>query len=425
MQKWRFPAGVVPMFQLFILFRLLFSLGTLLNFRGQHMRYPGGWAALVSIIECGLLLVYLSLPFFRRRMGRFFLPVGLMIASLGPWLENLMMVNSFNNPAFNEPVALGLDFQRLLLISSQFQLAFLLFVPQLLISWQYSLRWTLYYNLFLIGLDVLALLVLPTPRPGFGAMTASRIVPRTFLFLLLGFIVNRLSAEQKERAEQLEAANLRLSQQAAALEELATTRERNRLAREIHDTLAHTLSGLAVNLEAAAALRERDPQQSGAILEQSLAVTRSGLVETRRSIQALRATPLEDMGLKLALEALARSCAERLGLKMELQVEAPPYPLQPEVEHCVYRAAEEGLRNIGDHARASRFTLSLQFADRQLRFRLRDDGRGFDPDAGALQGHFGLIGMRERVESLGGAFEVITAPGRGTELVIQLEARPL
>ncbi len=413
------------MLQLFIIFRLLLSLGTLINFQGRHMRYPGGWAALVGVIETGLLLIYLLLPFFRKRMGKYFIPVGLVVATLGPWVENFMMVNSFDNPAFSDPETIGLDFQRLLMISSQFQLAFMLFVPQLLISWQYSLRWTLYYNLFLIGLDVLALLVLPTPRPGFGAMSASRIVPRTFLFLLLGFIVNRLSAEQKERADQLEAANLRLSQHAAALEELATTRERNRLAREIHDTLAHTLSGLAVNLEAAAALRQRDPQQSGEIIDQSLAVTRSGLVETRRSIQALRASPLEDMGLKLALEALARSCAERLGLKMELEIRLPAEPLAPEVEHCLYRAVEEGLRNIGEHAQASRFSLRLRPEAGGLYLTLRDDGRGFDPPAAQRSEQYGLVGMRERVESLGGQFEVISAPGKGTELRICLEARPL
>jgi signal transduction histidine kinase len=227
--------------------------------------------------------------------------------------------------------------------------------------------------------------------------------------LIAGYVINRLSGEQKER-------NRQLSHYAATLEQLSTSRERNRLAREIHDTLAHALSGLAVNLEAVEALWENNPAQAKDILKQSLSVTRSGLVETRRAIQALRAGPLEDLGLVLALKQLALSAAERYNLQPDLNLPESMAELDPAVEQCVYRLAEEGLRNLCQHAGAGRFSMVLDAKKGGLEFTLADDGRGFDNRPEVQEGHFGLRGMHERAEAVGGTLEIASHPGQGTTL---------
>ncbi|NTU76111.1 MAG: sensor histidine kinase, partial [Anaerolineaceae bacterium] len=187
------------------------------------------------------------------------------------------------------------------------------------------------------------------------------------------------------------------------------------------DTLAHTLSGLAVNLEAVTVLWNENPDQAHNILDQSLNVTRSGLVETRRAIQALRASPLDDLGLKISLEQLARSTAERYTLKLELDLPAMLENLDPVLEHCLFRVAEEGLRNIGQHARASQFSMRLRRSGKQLDFTLSDDGVGFDQAANLQDEAYGIRGMRERVEAVGGIFELTSQPGNGTQIHVSMD----
>lgn len=122
----------------------------------------------------------------------------------------------------------------------------------------------------------------------------------------------------------LETANRRLVELAASLEKLTISRERNRMARELHDTLAHTLSGLTVHLEAVKAYLDVEPHTAKALLDESLTHTRRGLNETRRALAALRATPLDDLGLVLALRHLVDSATERTDLQPTLELPSTP-----------------------------------------------------------------------------------------------------
>ena len=140
---------------------------------------------------------------------------------------------------------------------------------------------------------------------------------RLLLYLVVGFVITRMVSAQREQRQKLADANERLVAYAATAEQLAVSHERNRLARELHDTLAHTLSSLSVQLEAVDSVWGVAPEQAHDLLAKARANARSGLTETRRALQALRASPLEDLGLVLAVRNLAEATAARNGLVVQ------------------------------------------------------------------------------------------------------------
>jgi signal transduction histidine kinase len=234
-------------------------------------------------------------------------------------------------------------------------------------------------------------------------------------------MVVRLMKTQREQRRALAHANTHLVHYAATLEQLATSQERNRLARELHDTLAHSLSGVAVQLEAVKTLWDTSPEGARAMLEGSLAATRSGLTETRRALQALRASPLEDLGLGLAIRSLAESAAVRNGLVLDLNIPDRLENLSPDVEQALYRVAQEALENIGKHADAHNVKISLIQENSTVELIISDDGRGFEPQSIDLLNQFGLQGIRERTDMLGGDLEVVSRQGGGTTIRLSWE----
>jgi signal transduction histidine kinase len=203
--------------------------------------------------------------------------------------------------------------------------------------------------------------------------------------------------------------------QTAAIEELAKTKERNRIARDIHDGLGHYLTVVHVQLEAAQALIARDPKAAREALGKAQTLTREGLAEVRRSVALLRSSKPQ-RPLVAAIEKLADECSAD-GIKTELKLTGSPRPLPEPVEITLYRAAQEALTNVRRHARASHLSIELTFAPSEgIRLRVEDDGVGADPVG---QG-FGLIGLRERAESVGGKIAVRSARGQGFRLEVEL-----
>jgi signal transduction histidine kinase len=243
------------------------------------------------------------------------------------------------------------------------------------------------------------------------------------LYLLIGYIVVRMMSIQRGQWRQLAEANARLAQYASTVERLAISQERNRLARELHDVLAHTLSGVAVELEGLRAMMHRDPEQARALLEHSLQAIREGLTETRRTLQELRAKPLEDLGLSMAVQTLAESYASRSGFELELEIDPDLGEYPANVQQGIYRIAQEALANVADHAQAQNVWVELKRDRRQLQLRICDDGCGFDPDTGENEHHYGLLGMRERAEMVGGKLSVESQPGKGTRVSFQSGGR--
>jgi len=203
--------------------------------------------------------------------------------------------------------------------------------------------------------------------------------------------------------------------------EFGATEERNRLAREIHDTLAQGLAGIALQLESADALLD-----SGASTErihrtvtQALNLTRSSLEEARRSVLDLRAAPLEGRSLSAALAELAHGIGRQAALKIDLRVSGDERPLPARLEAGLYRIAQEALTNILKHSQAQQVNIQLSIQPEKVTLLILDDGKGFDPQD-IPQDRFGLRGMNERARLLDGVMELESGLGRGTRLKVSI-----
>jgi signal transduction histidine kinase len=222
-------------------------------------------------------------------------------------------------------------------------------------------------------------------------------------------------AEVERLAAELQTANTRLREYAAQVEELATIQERNRLAREIHDSLGHYLTVINVQLEAAQALVTDDPPRATTALRKAQSLAQEGLADVRRSVAALRAAPNDGRPLP---EALGQLVAETraAGILTHLEVLGQPRALAAQTEQTLYRAAQEALTNVRKHARASRADLTLDYAQAdRLRLVIQDNGIG----AAETAGGFGLLGLRERAALVGGSLAVQSAPGQGFRVEIE------
>jgi len=216
----------------------------------------------------------------------------------------------------------------------------------------------------------------------------------------------------------LGAANVKLRGQALAMEQLATARERNRLARDLHDTLAHSLAGLVVELQAIDTLLQAEPDAARSELVKARQIAQEGLQETRQAIQDLRVDPIEDLGLARALERVAIDFGDRAGVQVAVQISDPQASIANDVASQIYFIAKEALNNIERHADARRVALALERHDGQLLLRISDDGRGFDAGQIDDDERFGLQGMYERAEIIGAQLSVESKLGQGT--VVQL-----
>ncbi len=208
---------------------------------------------------------------------------------------------------------------------------------------------------------------------------------------------------------------------------LATIEERNRLAREIHDTLAQGLAAITLQLETADALAATRPERTQAAVRRALILARNNLEEARRSVMDLRAADLQDHALPEALALLVRRTRAETQLDVRYEY-TPPTPnggafpaLSPHLEAGIYRIAQEALTNAVQHAQARHISLALTLQEEGLMLSVQDDGRGFDPERTqeyVSEGHFGLAGMSERVRLLGGNICIQSMPGEGTQIYV-------
>jgi two-component system NarL family sensor kinase len=204
--------------------------------------------------------------------------------------------------------------------------------------------------------------------------------------------------------------------------------ERNRLAREIHDTIAQGLAALTMQLEVADSLVEARPQPDerlGAAIARALSLARSTLGEARRSVLDLREAPLEGRTLHGALEDIAAEArGERAGLDVAVvaNAEVDASPLSPAIERGLYRIAQQAVANAVLHAHARHVSIRLTRRHDDVTLRIEDDGSGFDPGV-VPPGRFGLVGMHERARLLGGGVVVESEPGAGTAIAVRIPLR--
>lgn len=275
------------------------------------------------------------------------------------------------------------------------------------------LPWSFRWLMLIVQTGLLSLVVLQFRTPDVVVFSALISLMLNGAITLTGHLV---VSEEKAHSVAAEA-NRKLAEYAAQAEELATMRERNRLAREIHDNLGHYLTVVNTQIEAARIVMNSDPARSEYLLERAQSLTREGLGEIRRSVAALRAETLEIRRLPDAIRALIDEHAEA-GLRVDYRIEGEPGMIDSPIEMALYRVAQEGLTNIRKHARAASAELRLRFGSDRIALSLHDDGVG-SAEAGS---GFGLMGLEERIRLLGGTFRVTTAPGAGFTLQVEVPA---
>jgi signal transduction histidine kinase len=227
--------------------------------------------------------------------------------------------------------------------------------------------------------------------------------------------------------------NLRLVEEARKTgRQAGVLRERQRMAHEIHDTLAQGFTSIVMNLEAAEGDVPASSTRAQHHLDQARLTARESLTEARRLVWALRPEALENSpSLPDALARLAQRWSDESGIRAGVTTTGTPCALPSGVEAMLYRVAQESLNNARKHAvGASRVLVTLSYMGETVTLDVRDDGAGFDPVREAERvrdrdsGGFGLRGMRERVEGAGGVLTVESAPGEGSTLTVELPATP-
>jgi signal transduction histidine kinase len=209
--------------------------------------------------------------------------------------------------------------------------------------------------------------------------------------------------------------NARLFEQARGV---AALEERQRLARELHDSVSQALFGIGLGAETAKTMLERDPARAAAPIDYVLQLARGGMAEMRALIFELRPESLEQEGLVAALEKQAAATGVRHGIEIELDLPAEP-DIPIGMKEALYRIAQEAMHNTAKHAEASKVTLCLANGSNALTMAVIDDGAGFDSSA-SFPGHLGLVSMQERITRFGGRVEITSAPGAGTTVNVSV-----
>lgn len=351
----------------------------------------------------GLLLLILYRRRLQQRLGHRFLPIALILVSAGPILGDAAA--SWLFAVYKVPMnetELG-----------PARLHVWLILPLLLVSLQYGIRMV---ATFTAGSVIIPLLLSIPPRAFYSGLPRQHLqqgAVRLILYLVVGFIISRITTQQREQRQELAIKNAELTELTTSMEELTITRERNRLARELHDTLSHTLSAVNIQLKALEAIMETDPAAAKTRVTQMQNLTRDGLNEARRALNELRSKPIEEFGLATALRRLTQQAAERGGFQIQIAMPLKFEGIPSQTEQQIYRIAEEAFNNIVRHAQARRVDLSLDRRGNRLNLEIKDDGLGFDlndkPD-----GRYGMTGMRERARLIGGTLSFNSRPNEGT-----------
>ncbi len=419
-----------------IIFLALSAISPLAILRGQQPQFRVDVWSLSSILLMSLIFIGLSLKKVEGKINR---------AAFLAILYALAVITVIARSLFSY------SFSRLFLPNPNFTLfrwdaIFFLIIPLVFIAWQYSMKEVVVYSLAIMFVEEIPLLfqasggapvlqAVPQRSPNFPQLGDQFLpiystrnfrvltilantlgsIARSGIFIIVGWIENRLVNFQRNQQQELEKANRKLRQFALTSEKLAQTQERNRIARELHDTLAHTLSSVSLQLEAIKALFDRNPDEAQKMLAQTLENTKNGLAETRRALIDLRASELESYGLTGAIRNLIQSAAERGGFKTEFHLDPEMDMLREDVAHCLYRVAQEAAENVLRHAGAKKIWVSLLPEGTSVELIIRDNGGGFELDE-LEKNQLGIKGMRERVEMMGGDFSVESEKGKGTEV---------
>ena len=259
--------------------------------------------------------------------------------------------------------------------------------------------------------------VLPVALSGNPANTLSAAMGYLSAVVFVAVFTLITVNEQKMRRE-LAAANDRLREYTHQLEEKTVLQERNRLAREIHDGLGHYLTSINIQLKAAQAVLKENPEMAQEAMNKAEYLTQEALTDIRRSVSSLRADQPSLGKVSDALRVLIPESSETISYQFE--VSGDEVELPPSINWMFYRAAQETLTNIRKHADATSVEVNLAYDAQGATLTVKDNGRGTN----SVDGGFGIAGLRERVQILGGVINVDTAPGNGFSIQISVPYPP-
>lgn len=370
-------------FRFIALFLLVFALWT--GFGSRHAHIPGSWPALLM---AGIWVLALFL--LRSRLARNLAAAAMFISGA---------VGAYLDPSLGSMLFVGVG------------------VAGAGIPWR-LIRW--------LAAPIILVTTFVVLGPMHSRITLQLLLSANFLELLFGISLilffGRIAADNREVREgqamalaELQTAHAKLQKHAAEIEELAVLRERARLSRELHDTLGHALSAITVQVEAARRLSERDAVRANALLVEVQDAARAAMADLRRHLSALRESSVST-NLPADLRQVALEIATRNGWQLDLDI--ADAPLDNPACLALVQVAREALTNSERHASARRVALSLLRTDAEVCLSIEDDGCGFDGDPGP--GHFGLQGMRERLQGVGGRLTIESGSGRGTHVRAQV-----
>ncbi len=242
-----------------------------------------------------------------------------------------------------------------------------------------------------------------------------------FVVIYVWMFVRQANARDQAQKllRELEVAHQQLADYAARVEELTLANERQRMARELHDTLAQGLAGLILQLEAANShLNEQRTERAQAILQQAMGRARATLADARRAIDDLREGRIYQRDFEQTLREEVSRFTSATGIPCDFEI-APALELSDSIGEHIVRVASEALTNIARHAQAQHASVRVASEGGFLSITICDDGRGFDASA-PQSGHYGLVGIQERARLTGGTCQVDSTPGKGTQLVLRI-----
>jgi signal transduction histidine kinase len=246
------------------------------------------------------------------------------------------------------------------------------------------------------------------------------LIAETLVFGLGIFFVLQLTDKllvERQMRQQLAQAHQKLQQYSYKIEELATVQERNRIARDIHDSLGHALTSLNIQMQTAVKLWEKEPVQARSFLTQAQQLGKMAMQEVRQSISTLRQDARDEPPLEAKIETLVDDFRKGTGLEICTHISScDTIPLP--VAKTVYRIVQEALTNVFKYARATEVQIQLNATPEWLYLTVEDNGKGFDPNQN-LSG-FGLQGMQERLTAVEGHFHLKTSPGNGCQINVEI-----
>lgn len=257
--------------------------------------------------------------------------------------------------------------------------------------------------------------------------------------MVLNVLIREWEAAQNELQQAHDQLDERVKERTAELKFQITARkesdlqfkavlaERTRLAQELHDTVEQTLSGIAMELDTARKLYEKTPQDAFAHLELSCDLMSRSQLEVRQSVWDLRRLVQEQFDISSALLENARQLMADTNIRVDLHTKGQIRALSEVVEENFLRIGREAIANVIKHSQATAVNIQLEFEPQRVVLQIQDNGRGFIPPqaVGPDEGHFGLLGISERVKRLGGQFSLASVPGEGTTLRVEILLEPV